>query len=114
MSSCPSIAPSAMYQARGGSEFPGASANPGALYRVPIGAISSHCLSAAGVGNAQAALELTIEAIKERSTSYTAMRMRDFQAVQLRVARAGAMGDAARSEERRVGKEGRSRWSPDH
>ena len=74
----------------------GASANPGALYRVPIGAISSHCLAAAGVGNAQAALELTTEAIKERSTSYTAARMRDFQAVQLRVARAGAQIDAAR------------------
>jgi len=48
------------------------------------------------VGNAQAALELTTEAIKERSTSYTAARMRDFQAVQLRVARAGAQVDAAR------------------
>ena len=48
------------------------------------------------MGNAQAALELTIEAVKERSTNYTGMRMRDFQAVQLRVARAGAMVDAAR------------------
>src|SRR5438445_381792 len=53
-------------------------------------------LAAAGVGTAQAALELTREAIKERSTSYTAARMRDFQAVQLRVARAGAQIDAAR------------------
>ena len=85
-----------MYLARGGSEFPGAAANPVALYRVPIGAISSHCLAAAGVGNAQAALEMTIQAVKERSTSYTAARMRDFQAVQLRVARAGAQVDAAR------------------
>jgi 3-hydroxy-9,10-secoandrosta-1,3,5(10)-triene-9,17-dione monooxygenase len=85
-----------MYLARGGSDFPGAGVNPGALYRVPIGAISSHCLAAAGVGNAQAALELTVEAVKERSTSYTAARMRDFQAVQLRVARAGAQIDAAR------------------
>jgi 3-hydroxy-9,10-secoandrosta-1,3,5(10)-triene-9,17-dione monooxygenase len=48
------------------------------------------------MGNAQAALELTVEAIRERSTSYTAMRMRDFQAVQLRVASAGAQIDAAR------------------
>ncbi len=85
-----------MYLARGGSDFPGAGVNPAALYRVPIGAISSHCRAAAGVGNAQAALELTIEAVKERSTSYTAARMRDFQAVQLRVARAGAQIDAAR------------------
>jgi len=85
-----------MYLVRGGSDFPGAAVNPGALYRVPIGAISSHCLAAAGVGNAQAALELTIQAVKQRSTSYTAARMRDFQAVQLRVARAGAQIDAAR------------------
>jgi 3-hydroxy-9,10-secoandrosta-1,3,5(10)-triene-9,17-dione monooxygenase len=85
-----------MYLARGGSEFPGARVNGNPLYRVPLSALGSHCLSAAGVGNAQAALELTTEAIKERSTSYTAMRMRDFQAVQLRVARAGAQVDGAR------------------
>jgi len=85
-----------MYLARGGSEFPGAKVNPNPLYRVPLSALGSHCLAAAGVGNAQAALELTVEAIRERSTSYTAMRMRDFQAVQLHVGRAGAQVDAAR------------------
>jgi 3-hydroxy-9,10-secoandrosta-1,3,5(10)-triene-9,17-dione monooxygenase len=85
-----------MYLARGGDEFPGARVNPNPLYHVPLSALGSHCLAAAGVGNAQTALELTIEAIRERSTNYTAMRMRDFQAVQLRVARAGAMVDTAR------------------
>jgi 3-hydroxy-9,10-secoandrosta-1,3,5(10)-triene-9,17-dione monooxygenase len=85
-----------MYLARGGREFPGARVNDNPIYQVPLAALGSHCLAGAGVGNAQAALELTIEAIKERSTSYTALRMRDFQAVQLRVARAGAMVDAAR------------------
>ena len=85
-----------MYLARGGSESPGAAGNGGPLYRVPISGLSSHCLAGAAVGNAQAALELTMEAVKERSTSYTAARMRDFQAVQLRVARAGAIVDAAR------------------
>jgi 3-hydroxy-9,10-secoandrosta-1,3,5(10)-triene-9,17-dione monooxygenase len=85
-----------MYQARGGGEFPGALVNPNPLYRVPLVALGSHCLAGAGVGNAQAALELTIEAIRERSTSYTAARMRDFQAVQLRVAEAGAKVEAAR------------------
>ncbi len=85
-----------MYLTRGRGEFPGASVNRNPLYRVPLSALGSHCLAAAGVGNAQAALELTIEAIRERSTSYTALRMRDFQAVQLRVAGAGAKVDAAR------------------
>ena len=85
-----------MYQIRGGADFPGARGNPNPMYRIPLAALGSHCLAAAGVGNAQAALELTIQAITERSTSYTAMRIRDFQAVQLRVARAGAQVDAAR------------------
>src|SRR5262245_10197735 len=85
-----------MYLARGGSQFPGAAVNSNPLYRVPLAALGSHCLAGAGVGNAQAALELTIEAIRERSTNYTAARMRDFQAVQLRVAGAGAKVDAAR------------------
>ena len=85
-----------MYLIRGDDEFPGARGNPNPMFRVPLAALGSHCLSAAGVGNAQAALDLTIEAIKERSTNYTGMRMRDFQAVQLRVARAGAQVDAAR------------------
>ena len=85
-----------MYLARGGTEYPGYRVNPNPLYRVPLSALGSHCLAGAGVGNAQAALDLTIEAIRERSTAYTALRMRDFQAVQLRVAAAGARVDAAR------------------
>jgi 3-hydroxy-9,10-secoandrosta-1,3,5(10)-triene-9,17-dione monooxygenase len=85
-----------MYDIRGGADFPGARVNPNPMFRVPLAALGSHCLAGAGVGNAQAALELTVEAIRERSTNYTGLRMRDFQAVQLRVARAGAQIDAAR------------------
>jgi 3-hydroxy-9,10-secoandrosta-1,3,5(10)-triene-9,17-dione monooxygenase len=104
-----------MYLARGGATFPGARVNDNPIYQVPLAALGSHCLAGAGVGNAQAALELTIEAIKERSTSYTAIRMRDFQAVQLRVARAGALVDLARLsictdciEAERIAREGRA------
>ncbi len=53
-------------------------------------------MRACAVGNAQAALESTIASVKERSTSYTGAKMRDFQAVQLRVGAAGAKIDAAR------------------
>ena len=61
-----------MYLARGGNEFPGA-ARQSAIRSTACrcSALGSHCLAGAGVGNAQAALDLTIEAIKERSTSYT-------------------------------------------
>jgi 3-hydroxy-9,10-secoandrosta-1,3,5(10)-triene-9,17-dione monooxygenase len=104
-----------MYLARGGTEYPGARVNANPLYRIPLSALGSHCLAAAGVGNAQAAVEMTIEAINERSTNYTGLRMRDFQAVQLRVARAGAQVDAARLSIRtdcvdaeRIAQEGRA------
>jgi 3-hydroxy-9,10-secoandrosta-1,3,5(10)-triene-9,17-dione monooxygenase len=85
-----------MYTCRGGAEFPGARVNPNPVYRVPITTMGSHCLSGAALGNAQAALELTCDAVKARSTNYTGMRMRDFQTVQLRVGAAGARIDAAR------------------
>ena len=55
-----------------------------------------HGIGACGVGNAQAALESTIASVKERSTNYTGAKMREFQAVQLRVGAAGAKIDAAR------------------
>ncbi len=55
-----------------------------------------HGIGACAVGNAQAALELSIDAVKQRSTSYTGAKMRDFQAVQLRIGAAGSKIDAAR------------------
>jgi len=85
-----------MVEARGGDRFPGARANPNPVYRVPLSALGGHGIGACAVGNAQAALEHTIASVKERSTSYTAMKMRDFQAVQLRIGAAGARIDTAR------------------
>ena len=85
-----------MLDARGGDRFPGARVNPNPVYRVPLSTLGGHGIGAVAAGNAQAALELTCELVKERSTSYTAARMRDFQAVQLRVGAAGARIDAAR------------------
>src|SRR2546430_17431274 len=79
-----------MYECRGGADFPGARVNPIPMYRVAISTMVSHCLIGAAVGNAEAALELSCDAVKARSTSFTGMRMRDFQAVQLRIGAAGA------------------------
>lgn len=81
---------------RGGDGFPGARANSQALYRVPFSCLGGHGIGGVAVGNALAALELTSAMVKERSTSYTAVKMRDFQAVQLRIGAAGARVDAAR------------------
>jgi 3-hydroxy-9,10-secoandrosta-1,3,5(10)-triene-9,17-dione monooxygenase len=85
-----------MYETRGGDRFPGARGNPNPVYQVSANPLLGHGIGACAVGNAQAALELTLAAVKERSTSYTASRMRDFQAVQLRVGKAASSIDAAR------------------
>ena len=85
-----------MYEARGGDRFPGARVNPHPVYRVPLSALGGHGIGACAVGNAQAALEHSIAAVKERSTSYTGTKMRDFQTVQLRIGAAGAKIDTAR------------------
>jgi 3-hydroxy-9,10-secoandrosta-1,3,5(10)-triene-9,17-dione monooxygenase len=85
-----------MYETRGGGRFPGARTNPNPAYQVPANALLGHGIGACAVGNAQAALEHSIEAVKQRSTSYTAAKMRDFQAVQLRIGAAAAKIDAAR------------------
>jgi len=85
-----------MYEVRGGDEFPGARTNKGPVYRVAANPLLGHGIGACAVGNAQAALELSIDAVKKRSTSYTGAKMRDFQAVQLRIGAAGSKIDAAR------------------
>jgi len=84
-----------MYEARGGDRFPGARTNPHPVYRVPLSALGGHGIGACAVGNAQAALEQMIASVKERSTSYTGAKMRDFQTVQLRIGAAGAAIDTA-------------------
>jgi 3-hydroxy-9,10-secoandrosta-1,3,5(10)-triene-9,17-dione monooxygenase len=85
-----------MYDTRGGDGFPGARINRNPAYQVPAAAVLGHGIGACAVGNAQAALELTLDSVKQRSTSYAGAKMRDFQAVQLRVGSAGAKIDAAR------------------
>jgi len=85
-----------MYDARGGDGFPGARGNPNALYRVPLSALGAHGIGGAAVGNAQAALDLTVESVVKRSTNYQGLKMRDIQTIQVRIGAAGARIDAAR------------------
>src|SRR5581483_9726921 len=85
-----------MLLVRGGAGFPGAKVNPNPAYQVAANPLLGHGIGMCAVGNAQAALEHTMELVRERSTNYTGMRMRDFQGVQLRVGIAGAKIDCAR------------------
>jgi 3-hydroxy-9,10-secoandrosta-1,3,5(10)-triene-9,17-dione monooxygenase len=70
--------------------------NRNPAYQVSANPLLGHGIGACAVGNALAALELSVDAVKQRSTNYTGAKMRDFQAVQLRIGAAGAKIDAAR------------------
>ena len=75
--------------------YAGVANNPNPMYAIPTSAIGGHGLAGCVVGNAQGALDLTVDWIKSRSTVQGA-KMRDFQTVQLRIGIAGAKIDAAR------------------
>jgi len=81
---------------RGGSEHPGAALKGGPLFRIPIVAASSHPLAPAALGAAEGAYELFVETMAARAGTYTGARVADFQAVQIKVARARCLIDAAR------------------
>ena len=91
----------ALQRCRGGGEHPGAALNPGPLYRIPIVAASSHPLAPAALGAAEGAYELFLESMAKRTGTYTGARVADFQAVQIKVARARCLIDSARDLLRR-------------
>jgi 3-hydroxy-9,10-secoandrosta-1,3,5(10)-triene-9,17-dione monooxygenase len=84
-----------MYVNRPGHSWPGLAVHTNPHYRIPTSALGGHGIGGVVVGNARAALELSIEMVKSRSTNYTGAKMRDFQTVQLRIGAAGAKVDAA-------------------
>ena len=86
----------ALARCRGGHEHPGAQLNPGALFRVPIVASAGHPLSATALGTAEGAFEHVLNAFKTRVGTYTGAKVSDFQAVQVKLARARCLIDSAR------------------
>jgi 3-hydroxy-9,10-secoandrosta-1,3,5(10)-triene-9,17-dione monooxygenase len=86
----------ALARCRGGFEHPGAALNKGALYGVPVVAASSHPLAPAAVGAAEGAYEMFLATMAKRAGTYTGAKVSDFQAVQIKVARARVLIDSAR------------------
>ena len=86
----------ALSDCRGGFNHPGAALNKGALYGIPIVAASSHPLAPAALGAAEGAYEIFLAAMAKRAGTYTGAKVADFQAVQIKVARARSLIDAAR------------------
>ena len=80
---------------RGGDSAPGCKTNPGALFHVALSGFSGHVIAATLVGNAQAAVELTGESIRQKSAGNGPVRLSEVQAVQMRMSAAAARVDAA-------------------
>ena len=86
----------ALSDCRGGFDHPGAALNKGALYGIPIVAASSHPLAPAALGAAEGAYEIFLASMAKRAGTYTGAKVADFQAVQIKVARARSLIDSAR------------------
>jgi 3-hydroxy-9,10-secoandrosta-1,3,5(10)-triene-9,17-dione monooxygenase len=86
----------ALERCRGGAGHPGGAAGPGPLYRMPIVAASSHPLAGAALGAAEGAYEHVLAAMAGRTGTYTGAKVADFQAVQIKLARARCLVDSAR------------------
>ena len=86
-----------MHVARPGHSYPGLAVHTNPMYLVPTPALGGYCIAGALIGNAQAAVDLTLELVKSRSTNYTTAKMRDFATVQLRVGTAAAKIDGVRA-----------------
>ncbi len=84
------------YDIRGGATFPGARINKRPVYCLSLNALGGHGIAATAVGNAMAALEHTLALVRERSTNYTGLKMREQQIVQHRVATAAVKIESAR------------------
>jgi 3-hydroxy-9,10-secoandrosta-1,3,5(10)-triene-9,17-dione monooxygenase len=82
---------------RGGLEHPGAKLNPGPLFRVPLVASAGHPLSATALGAAEGAYEHVKDVFLKRMGSYTGAKLSEFQAVQVKLARARCLIDSART-----------------
>jgi 3-hydroxy-9,10-secoandrosta-1,3,5(10)-triene-9,17-dione monooxygenase len=86
----------ALQATRGGFEHPGGALNRGPLYGIPLVAASSHPIAAAALGAAEGAYEMFLASMSRRMGTYTGAKVADFQAVQIKVARARCLIDSAR------------------
>jgi len=81
---------------RGGLAHPGGKLNTGPLFRIPIVAAAGHPLAATALGAAEGALEHVARSFAKRIGTYTGAKVSEFQAVQIKIARARALVDSAR------------------
>jgi len=80
-----------------GGPTPGSAVNPSHIYRLPLFGVFPYNLVGVGIGAAKGAVDLVVDQLKVRSTNTMHLRMAALQSAQLRIARAAASVDAART-----------------
>lgn len=75
---------------------PGAAANPGAIYRIPMYAALPQMLCGIPLGIAQGAYDTFLEGMRTRASRYSGRNLADMTALQMKVAEASACIDTAR------------------
>jgi 3-hydroxy-9,10-secoandrosta-1,3,5(10)-triene-9,17-dione monooxygenase len=78
-----------------GTGAPGSADNPSPLYRLPLVSLFAFIIASTPLGIAQGALEHYVAATRSRAGSYTGQRLAELTTIQLRIAEAGALIDAA-------------------
>lgn len=74
---------------------PGTAVNPGALYRIPTFAVFPYILAGVALGAAEGALETYLEITGARVGTYVGAKLAEQQVLQVMVAEAASMTDAA-------------------
>jgi 3-hydroxy-9,10-secoandrosta-1,3,5(10)-triene-9,17-dione monooxygenase len=87
----------ALTSTRGGYEHPGAALHRGALFGIPIIGAAGIPLSPASIGAAEGAYEHFVQSMTKRMGTYTGAKVADFQAVQIKLARARVLIDSGRA-----------------
>jgi alkylation response protein AidB-like acyl-CoA dehydrogenase len=74
---------------------PGADINPGPLYRAPVWAVFPFCITSPSAGMARGACESFVEEMKSRAAAFDHSPLARKPTIQLRIAEASALADAA-------------------
>ncbi len=80
-----------------GGPNPGSAVNPAVLYQLPAVSLFAFCIAGVSLGIAQGAIDYFTETMRTRTSYYTGRSLADFVTLQIHLAEATAMTDAARA-----------------
>jgi 3-hydroxy-9,10-secoandrosta-1,3,5(10)-triene-9,17-dione monooxygenase len=80
-----------------GGPNPGSKVNPSVLYQLPAVSLFAFCIAGVSLGIAQGAIEYFMQTMRTRTSYYTGRNLADFVTLQIHLADATAVTDAARA-----------------